>query len=615
MNNGLSSVLSKLDDHGLKKAGGSWTARCPAHADSTASLSVSEGSEQPVVVHCHAGCQPEDILHAVGLSWAEVCAERPLNGNGNGHSKPEIIATYDYVDEAGDLLYQVVRMTPKTFRQRRPNGQGGWDWKLGDVRRPLYQLPEVLDAIADDLPVFVVEGEKDADAIRRAGFAATCNSGGAGKWLPDHTDALAGAEVVVVADRDLPGRRHAAFVAHQLETVGAKVRCAEPKHGKDVADHLAAGHQVEDLELIVDMWAEALADAELEDGDPGPEPPADLFPDTELDESLHPVDLTSVLDGSHFQPIPEHLTRDDGGALLYAGYVNGIHGDSGAGKGWVICHLIVQNARSGRRTLLLDLEDTADSITARLLALGLSAHEILTWLVYVRPQVPFGPAAVHHFCEMVTARNIQAVVIDSLGEAFGLEGLNEDKDVEVAPWLRMVTRPLADTGASVTLVDHSTKSADNPLHPSGSKRKRAAITGASYLVESLDAFVKGRGGRLRLTCAKDRHGNYRRGEVVGDLVMTAGTSTIRLDMYAPTVREGAEAGVEIVLAARAAVAAAKAEGRALSRSALEGLMKIKTKTETKRGGIDLAVARGALVEQAGPRNARVYVWSTDMDET
>ena len=72
-------------------------------------------------------------------------------------------------------------------------------------------------------------------------------------------------------------------------------------------------------------------------------------------------------------------------------------------------------------------------------------------------------------------------VVDSLGEAFGLEGIDENHDVEVAPWLRRVARRLADAGLSVLLLDHSTKSADNPRRPSGSKRKRAAITGASYL--------------------------------------------------------------------------------------------------------------------------------------
>lgn len=611
MNDGLSSVLAKIGD--VKKSGSSWMARCPAHPDAKNSgadgysLSISEGDQQPVVLHCHAGCQPEDILKAVGLSWAEVSVDRP-----KPETKGEIVATYDYVDEAGDLLYQVVRKSPKTFLQRRPDGQGGWSWKLGNTRRPLFQLPQVLAAVAAGGPIFVVEGEKDAQAIGREGFVATCNSGGAGKWLPEHTDTLAGAEVVVISDRDMPGRRHAAAVAKALEAVGANVRCAEPVAGKDVADHLALGHTIEEFTLIEDGWASALA----ADGDPGPsEPFTDEYSDFfELDESLQPVDLTSVLDGSSLQPMPEQLTRDDGDSLLYAGYVNGIHGDSGTGKGWVICHLIVQNARRGRRTMLLDLEDTAESITARLLALGMVAYDILNYLVYVRPQVQFGPAAVEHLCRLVQERNIQAVVIDSTGEAFGLEGLNEDKDVEVGPWLRRVTRPLADTGAVVVLVDHSTKSADNPLHPSGSKRKRAAITGASYLVESVDAFVKGRGGRLRLTCAKDRHGNFRRGEQVADLVMSAGDTKIRLDLYAPMIRDEREVGVEIILAARAAVSAAKTEGRPLSRSALEGLMKMKAKTDTKRGGIDLAVARGALQEMDGPRNARLYNWVEDMTD-
>ena len=58
--------------------------------------------------------------------------------------------------------------------------------------------------------------------------------------------------------------------------------------------------------------------------------------------------------------------------------MNGIHGDSGSGKGWIVCHPIQQNATAGVRTMLLDFEDTAESITARLRLLGMSDHEILT---------------------------------------------------------------------------------------------------------------------------------------------------------------------------------------------------------------------------------------------
>jgi hypothetical protein len=106
------------------------------------------------------------------------------NGGGNGDGGCfNIIATYDYTDETGALLFQVCRLVPKDFRQRRPDRKGGWAWKLGDTRRVLYRLPELCEAIAQRRPIYIVEGEKDVESLRKLGLVATCNvsqSGGQG---------------------------------------------------------------------------------------------------------------------------------------------------------------------------------------------------------------------------------------------------------------------------------------------------------------------------------------------------------------------------------------------------------------------------------------------------
>lgn len=335
----------------------------------------------------------------------------------------------------------------------------------------------------------------------------------------------------------------------------------------------------------------------------------------ELDQSWTPIDLGPILTGDFEQPMPDWIVRDDARALLYAGSINGIHGDSGAGKGWIVAYAIREAARRGRATLLLDFEDTAISIVSRLRLLGMTDNEMLRHLVYLRPQAAPGKHAVEHLCRLVAECGAALVVIDSIGEAFALEGVDENKDVEVGPWYRRVARPLAETGAAVLIVDHSTKAGDSPLHPSGSKRKRAAITGASYLVEALTPYVKGEGGRLRLTCAKDRHGNYRRSETVAHLVMTYSIGgSCHLDLYAPDQRDATPAaGVAVVLAARAAVDAAKSEGVPLSRDALCGRMNFKGRAEIKRGGIDLATARGHLHETPGGRGARLFSYVSDME--
>src|SRR5690606_9725447 len=149
-------------------------ALCPAHEDTRHSLSVNEASDGKVLMKCHAGCSFSDIMASIGLDEKEAFPKSQSNG--------EISATYDYVDEGGELLFQVVRKrNPKAFLQRTPDGAGGWIWKTKGVRKPLFRLPKVLEASSAGKVVFVTEGEKDAEALERLGFVATTNPGGAEK--------------------------------------------------------------------------------------------------------------------------------------------------------------------------------------------------------------------------------------------------------------------------------------------------------------------------------------------------------------------------------------------------------------------------------------------------
>src|SRR5262249_117298 len=146
----------------------------------------------------------------------------------NGKSQMNVVATYDYLDSKGQLLYQAVRLDPKDFKQRRPDGKGGWAWELKGVQRVLYRLPQVLEAVAAGQTAFVVEGEKDADNLARLGLVATTNAGGAGKWTKDYvkaySEALRGANVVILPDNDDAGRKHARQVARSLQGVAASVK-------------------------------------------------------------------------------------------------------------------------------------------------------------------------------------------------------------------------------------------------------------------------------------------------------------------------------------------------------------------------------------------------------
>ena len=144
-------------------------------------------------------------------------AMQQLGGGSNGANppatRPQIVATYDYSDEAGKLLFQCVRYEPKDFRQRRLDDKGGWIWNMDGVRRVLYRLPE----INKSQTVCIAEGEKDVDNLRELGFTATTNPLGAKKWRDEFSEVLRGKDVIIFGDEDKDGREHVKRVKKSLQ--------------------------------------------------------------------------------------------------------------------------------------------------------------------------------------------------------------------------------------------------------------------------------------------------------------------------------------------------------------------------------------------------------------
>lgn len=258
----LSVVIDALERAGrtVKLHGDQVDAQCPAHDDQAPSLSIRyDRPAGKVLLNCHVGCAVEDVVAAIGLTMSDLFDVKAPEDRAR---KPEIVATYDYTDETGQVLFQKVRMSPKDFRVRRPDGRGGFEWKIGDARRVLYRLPELRAAIAAGRPVLSCEGEKDCErAAAQLGMAATCNFEGAAKdgqrpkWRPAYSEMLRGAKVLIVADNDEAGFAHAHAVAEALNGVAAQVRVVRPAvefRGADLTDHLDAGHGVEDLIPILD---------------------------------------------------------------------------------------------------------------------------------------------------------------------------------------------------------------------------------------------------------------------------------------------------------------------------------------------------------------------------
>jgi len=203
-------------------------------------------------VHCsrdeHAGgIEPgPDGLYAHRPAGPCKCG---LTHSEDTRQRDNIEGTYPYEDEHGRLLSEVVRFEGKKFRQRHPDGAGGWIWKLEGVRLVPFRLPELITADSSK-PVYICEGEKDVLTLVRLGHVATCNPMGAGKWgkvADEARKVLAGRDVIVIADADDVGRKHARQIEESLRDVVRSIVVSEcPKH-KDVTDMLSAGGSLDDL--------------------------------------------------------------------------------------------------------------------------------------------------------------------------------------------------------------------------------------------------------------------------------------------------------------------------------------------------------------------------------
>jgi 5S rRNA maturation endonuclease (ribonuclease M5) len=474
--------VNHLKARGLKlhKSGAGWSSCCSAHEDKTPSLDIATGNDGRVLLHCHAGCSPESVVSALGLAMADLFPSR-ASGDGTGR---RIAATYDYADEAGTLLFQCVRFDPKNFRQRRPDSTAldGWAWNLKGVRRVIYRLPEVLAAVKGGRTVFVVEGEKDADVLVKAGFAATTCPMGAGKWQPEFSETLRGAvRVVVVADKDKPGREHAAQVAASVRGVAAKVILLElpdrdGKTVKDCADWLGAGGTAAELRALVNAAPEFAVQVQVVSCDTGDAPalagPAWPAP-------LDPAAFYGLA-GDLVRTIDPHTEADPAAVLVM--FLAAFGSMAGAGAHFMaesrkhparVWPVLVGETAKGRKgsawsSLRYVLEKVDEVWLRERTGSGLSSGEGLIWAVH-------DPVA-------TKKKNAQGVVVDTtvddgvadkrllaIEEEFSAvlkvasrEG-NTISDLLRRAWdsgdLRTMTRnsPLRATGAHVTVVGHITR--------------------------------------------------------------------------------------------------------------------------------------------------------------
>jgi 5S rRNA maturation endonuclease (ribonuclease M5) len=272
-------------------------------------------------------------MAALGLTMADLYDEpRQVSGNG----RPPVVDRYEYVSAKGDPLYEVIRRADKSFTQRRYDpshpkaDQRGYYAAAGcmaGAQRVPFRLPSVIEAVKAGTMVFVCEGEKDVLAVEKAGGVATTNPGGAGRWRREYAEYLRGARVVVVADKDEPGREHAAEVARTLKGVASSVRVVEARTGKDASDHLAAGLALEDF---VPMGGRLDGIAPSVNGDAPAEPEPTESPEDTAPRTVRFVPLGEYV--AHPKGSPDALLGDGDDVLLPVGGLLMVYADAGDGK-------------------------------------------------------------------------------------------------------------------------------------------------------------------------------------------------------------------------------------------------------------------------------------------
>ena len=486
-------LLARLRAHNGRepaRSGDGWTARCPAHDDDAPSLSVGEGRDGRALVKCHAGCEPAAVVAALGLSLPDLFpsdgatapeepappqAPRPAEGgDSKGKGKRRGLgreaAAYDYFDADGVLAFQVVRFDPKAFRQRHPDGRGGWAWGRGGHDPILYRLPEAEAAARDGRAVFVVEGEKDADRLAALGLVATCNCGGASrdgdrpKWSPElHAAPLAGAHVAVLPDADGAGRAHAEAVARSLVGLAASVRVvALPGLGPkgDVSDWLDAGGTADRLRQLA---------REAPPYVPAPPVPIDVG-DVSADTPGEPAPL-----GVCLADVEAEAVRWMWAGWLARGKVHVFDGDPGMGKSTLLSALAASvtagvpwpdgspvSASAGGGVVILTAEDDpGTTIRPRMEAAGADVARVSVVATIPTPnghgRIPTLPADVPLVigeCRRIGAR---LLVIDPVTAYLG--DVNSHRDSDVRGALAPLAAGAEAAGVAVVLVRHLNKGA------------------------------------------------------------------------------------------------------------------------------------------------------------
>lgn len=482
-------VVDKLTGNGstVRMTGeGQAMAQCPAHDDGSPSLSVTriEGS---VLLHCFGGCDLDQVLDKLSMG------KRDLFDDSRG-------ADYRYTDQTGATTRTVLRRYDSNGDKVFP--------QTGDTKGTpiLFRLRQVVEAVAAGKVVHLVEGEKDVLALESVGAVATTAPMGAGSFHLVDATPLCGAQVVAVVDKDERGLKWAAQVRAKLDGQAQSLAFVQAADGKDAADHVAAGHGLDDF-MVLDLDREA-SDRAVEE---------ELAFNREVNDELHKLRYRTearrrfdaeqagnrpqvqTLDGASFllnRPTEIPCIWGTGSDVLWAeGEPLMLCGLPGVGKTTIAGQVL--RARIGIGDgLVLGLPVTPDTRHVLLLAMdrpqqiarALSRlftpadHDILRDRLIIRPGPPPEDLAVNTglLAQLADDHDAGTVFLDSLKDAF--LGLSEDGPA--AAYNRARQTAIA-AGVDLAEMHHMVKRG-----PNGGKPKTLAdVYGSAWLTAGAGSVI------------------------------------------------------------------------------------------------------------------------------
>jgi len=383
--------------------------------------------------------------------------------------------TYDYTDEDGNPVYQVLRYdaTPvrgKSFSQRRkdPTKAHEWAYNLNGCKRYPYNLQEVRNAPLDT-PIIIVEGEKCVDCLKELGFVATCNSGGAGKWSDELDDHFRGRQVVIipdVGDNNGVGERHAEDVAQHLSKVAQCVRVATlPELSKgDVVNWFSENHTTDDLQAVIDaapVWNPAALHREVGNDLTSLIAPTQWQnPDSRLAHKRESTNLGLILTPlSDLLAEPEEETAWLVEGLLPSGGLSILGAKPKVGKSTLARNLALRVARGDnfldRQTeqgavIYLALEEKRQEVRRHFQRMGADSEPIHIHVGRLQ-----SAAAIQALESMIIKHNAALVIVDPMLKFVHLKDANDYSSVSSA--LELVMDLARRTNCHILLVHHMGK--------------------------------------------------------------------------------------------------------------------------------------------------------------